>query len=287
MPSSRPAPSALPDPASPPTDPEHPHRLYERAVQCAEAEVDFLTERFRRLRGREARLLREDFCGTAAVCCEWVRRHADNRAVGLDLDGAVLAWATANNLALLSPAARLRLRLLQADVLTPPPHAPPDGPPDLVAAMNFSYWLFAERAKLRAYFAAVHGALAADGVLFLDAYGGYDAFREIVEERAIEDDAGSFTYRWEQASYNPISGMMDCHIHFMLPDGRELPRAFSYRWRLWTLPEIRELLEEAGFGRVTVYWQGWTDDDEADGCFEPAERADADAGWICYLTAEK
>jgi hypothetical protein len=153
--------------------------------------------------------------------------------------------------------------------------------------MNFSYWLFTERAELRDYFAAVHRALAADGVFFLDAYGGYDAFREIIEERTVEDDAGTFTYRWEQASYDPITGLMDCHIHFALPDGSALDRAFSYRWRLWTLPEIRELLAEAGFGRITVYWQGWTEDGEPDGLFEPAEHADADAGWICYLSAEK
>jgi hypothetical protein len=282
MPPSRPAAVARAHPASPP-HPEHPHRLYERAVQCPEAEVDFLTEHFRRLRGRDARLLREDFCGTAAVCCEWVRRHAANRALGLDLDATVLAWADTHNLALLAPAERARLRLVHADVLAPPP----DEPPDLVAAMNFSYWLFAERARLKAYFVAVQRALAADGVFFLDAYGGYDAFREIVEERAVEDAQGSFTYRWEQASYDPISGMMDCHIHFALPDGQAIERAFSYRWRLWTLPEIRELLLEAGFRRVIVYWQGWTDDGEADGRFEPAEHADADAGWICYLTAEK
>jgi SAM-dependent methyltransferase len=260
-----------------------PHRLYERAVQCPEAEVDFLSERFRWLRGREARSLREDFCGTAAVCCEWVRRHGDNAAIGLDLDAAVLSWAATHNLSALRAHDRDRVRLLQADVL-----APPSSPaPDLVAAMNFSYWLFRTRAELRAYFASVRDSLAADGVFFLDAYGGYDAFREIVEERAVEDDEGSFTYRWEQARYDPITGLMDCHIHFELPDGSALQRAFSYRWRLWTLPEIRELLAEAGFRRVIVYWQGWSEDGEPDGDFQPADHADADAGWICYLTAEK
>jgi hypothetical protein len=64
-------------------------------------------------------------------------------------------------------------------------------------------------------------------------------------------------------------------------------RAFSYNWRLWTLPEIRELLGEAGFSRVIVYWQG-TDEEtgEPDGIFKPATVGDADPGWICYLTAE-
>ncbi|WP_296897405.1 trans-aconitate 2-methyltransferase [Thiohalocapsa sp.] len=260
-----------------------PHRLYERAVQCPEAEVDFLTERFRRLRGRDARRLREDFCGTAAVCCEWIRRHPQNTALGLDLNSDVLAWAERHNRAPLPTEAQTRLSLVQADVRA----APAGAAPDLVAAMNFSYWLLRERAALRGYFQAVHQALAADGVFFLDAYGGYDAFREIIEERAVEDDEGAFTYRWEQASYDPISGAMHFHIDFAFPDGSELPRAFSYHWRLWTLPEIRELLAEAGFRRVIVYWQGWTEDGEPDGDFRPAERADADAGWICYLSAEK
>ncbi len=260
-----------------------PRRLYERSVQCPEAEVDFLTGRYRELRHRDARHLREDFCGSAAVCCEWVRRHPDNTALGLDLDPTVLAWAQRHNLPALAADQRRRVRLWQADVRTPPAA----GHLDLVAAMNFSYWLFRERGQLRDYFRTVRRALAADGVLFLDAYGGYDAFREIVEERMVEDHAGSFTYRWEQASYNPIDGAMDCHIHFAFPDGSELQRAFSYRWRLWTLPEIRELLAEAGFGHVTVYWQGWDTEGEPDGRFEPAEQAAADAGWICYISAEQ
>jgi len=32
-----------------------------------------------------------------------------------------------------------------------------------------------------------------------------------------------------------------------------LDRAFSYYWRMWTLPELQELLQEAGFVKVTVY----------------------------------
>jgi hypothetical protein len=257
------------------------HRLYERAVQCAEAEVDFFDQRFRLLRGRPARRLREDFCGTAAVCCEWVNRHRQNRAVGIDIDADVLDWGWRHNLAKLSPGAARRVELRRGNVLEADPERY-----DIVAAMNFSYWLFRDRATLRQYFCQVRTALADDGVFFLDAYGGYDAFREILEEREIDDADGCFTYGWEQVSYNPISGEMTCHIHFSFADGSQLPRAFSYQWRLWTLPEIRELLAEAGFGRVVCYWQGWDAEGEADGIFEPTDRADADAGWICYISAE-
>ncbi|MGB5832120.1 MAG: class I SAM-dependent methyltransferase, partial [Thiohalocapsa sp.] len=222
-----------------------PHRLYERAVQCAEAEVDFFEQRFRILRGRPARRLREDFCGTAAVCCEWVGRHRRNEAVGVDINADVLAWCRDNNLTRLAANAARRVTLRDGDVL-----AAAEDQPDIVAAMNFSYWLFRDRRLLLQYFERVRDALVEDGVFFLDAYGGYDAFREIIEEREINDQEGRFTYGWEQASYDPITGEMTRHIHFAFPDGSRLERAFSYTWRLWTLPEIRELLAEAGFNQV-------------------------------------
>ena len=255
------------------------HALYEAAVQCVEAEIDFVDDEFMRLRGRRARYLREDFCGTGNTSCEWVRRRNDNYATGVDLDEEVLGWGQANHVAALTPAQRKRIALVHDDVLEA--NTPLQ---DIVLAMNFSYWLLKERRLLRRYFRRVLDALNDDGIFFLDCYGGYDAFRELKEKTEHDD----FTYVWDQASYNPVDGNLLCHIHFHFPDGSKLKRAFSYEWRLWTLPEIREILAEAGFRRTTVYWQGW-DEDEQDGSgeFLPVTRADADAGWICYITAEK
>ncbi|WP_295445184.1 class I SAM-dependent methyltransferase [uncultured Thiodictyon sp.] len=142
------------------------HHLYERAVQSPRAEVDFIDQTYRKLRGRSARWLREDFCGTAAVGCEWVRRRPTNRAVGVDRDPEVLDWAQRNNLATLSADQRARIQLLEQDVATPASR-----PLDLVLALNFSYWLLTDRAALRAYFAQVRTALAPDGAFLLDAYG--------------------------------------------------------------------------------------------------------------------
>ena len=63
---------------------------------------------------------------------------------------------------------------------------------------------------------------------------------------------------------------MLCHIHFSFPDGSKIKKAFTYDWRLWTLPEIRELLLEAGFQRATVYWEGTNEEtEEGDGEFTP------------------
>jgi hypothetical protein len=121
----------------------------------------------------------------------------------------------------------------------------------------------------------------------MDAYGGYDSYKEIEEEREIEDGDTTFTYIWEQEKYDPISGNLICHIHFEFEDGSRMERAFSYDWRFWSLPEIHELLNEAGFSKVTFYWQGFDENDEPDGIFLPVTKGEADAGWICYITAEK
>ncbi|MCP3867462.1 MAG: class I SAM-dependent methyltransferase [Gammaproteobacteria bacterium] len=257
------------------------HKLYEYSVQYAESEIDFVDDTYKSLRGRRAKLLREDFCGTANVSCEWVRRRRTNRGIGVDLDSEVLSWGRDNNLSQLTAGQRKRLELICGDVLDSRTDSP-----DIVSAMNFSYWLFKDREQLVRYFTHVRQSLADDGVMFLDAYGGYDSFRDIIEEREI-DDNGGFTYIWEQEKYDPIDNGLLCHIHFEFPDGSRLDKAFSYDWRLWTLPEVRELLEQAGFRNVTFYWQGWDEDEEADGIFKPVMEGTSDAGWICYITAEK
>jgi SAM-dependent methyltransferase len=255
------------------------HVLYEAAVQCVESEIDFVDKEFQVLRQRQARYLREDFCGTANTSCEWVRRRPGNYATGVDLDAEVLAWGEAHHVQSLKPKQRERIALLEDDVM----HAT-TALQDIVLAMNFSYWLLKERDLLRRYFKRVRDSLVDDGVFFLDCYGGYDAFRVLSEKTKHKN----FTYVWEQAAYNPVNGDMRCHIHFRMADGSRLRQAFSYEWRLWTLPELREILAEAGFSRSVVYWQGW-DEEQEDGTgeFEVVETADADAGWIAYIAAVK
>ena len=253
------------------------HALYQEAVQCVESEIDFVDETFLRLRGRKAKVLREDFCGTANTSCEWVRRRADNHAIAVDVDPEVLQWSRNHNVAALGAAAG-RITLLKGDLLRVR-----SGPVDAVLAHNFSYWIIKDRKLLRRYFRRVRESLVPGGLFFLDAYGGSDAHRELRERT----ENRGFTYIWEQAAFNPINHDLLCHIHFKFPDGSRIRRAFSYAWRLWSVPEIREVLSEAGFTRSTVYWQG-TDEKsgEGDGVFEPTEQGEADPSWLVYLVAE-
>ncbi len=262
------------------------HILYEKAVQCVEAEIDFVDKTFRKLTGRHAVLLREDFCGTANTSCEWVRRRPENRAVGVDLDEEVLAWGMKHHVRTLSPEERSRISLVQADVRTP---GRLGTGVDCVLAMNFSFWIFKKREELLGYFKSVYKCLKADGVMFLDFFGGFEAQQVLSEKKKCP----GYTYIWEHAAHNPITGDLLCHIHFAFPDGTRMNKAFTYDWRLWTLPEVRELLEEAGFGRVTVYWEGDEKDEhgnatgEGNGKFAPSTKGEVCAGWIAYLSAEK
>ena len=254
------------------------HELYEQSVQNVEGEIEFLQTTFGSLRGRKATSFREDFCGTAAASCEWVRQGPDFEAIGVDIDAAVLDWGRRNRVSRLPPEGQARVRLLESNVLTA------ETPPvDVIAALNFSYWIFEERATMLRYLRRCRDALKDDGILFLDIFGGPESFEETKEKTKYDD----FTYVWHQAKFHPVTNHMRCHIHFRFPDGSRIRKAFTYEWRLYTAPELRDLLLEAGFGRVTVYWEGEDDDGEGNGIFTPEAKGEADLAWIAYIVAEK
>jgi hypothetical protein len=253
------------------------YKLYELSVQSADADIDFIDDTFLALKKRKAARLREDFCGTANNSCAWVRRRPANHALAVDHDPLVLEWGRKHHIAGLTKEQAKRIRLLDQDVLRVAPETM-----DMVLALNFSYWVFRERRTMMRYFCRVHATLAADGIFFLDAFGGYEAFQEMRESTRH----GRFTYIWDQSSYDPITGDYLCKIHYKFNDGSMLREAFVYHWRLWTLPELIEMLTEAGF-RVTVYWEGTAPDGGGTGVFKPATNGEADACWIAYLAAEK
>ncbi|MEE8153568.1 MAG: class I SAM-dependent methyltransferase [Phycisphaerales bacterium] len=255
------------------------HELYELSVQDTEAECEFIDQVWKERRKRLARHLREDFCGTAATSIEWVKLRKDNTAIGVDIDLTVLKWREARLPDHLDPEQRKRLTLRQGDVRTVrTPRV------ECVLAMNFSYYLFKTREALRTYFEHVRSSLVDDGLFVLDAYGGSESFEELEEDRKVK----GFTYVWDQHAYNPITGDALNYIHFRFPDGSQIKKAFEYDWRLWTLPELQELLTEARFAKVTVYWEGTDEEtEEGDGEFKPATVGEPCEGWIAYLVAEK
>lgn len=255
--------------------------LYEHAVQTPEHEIALVERAYARLRGRRPRVLREDFCGTALVACEWARRRRGNRAVGVDIDAAVLAQARRRNLARLNDEQRRRVVLLRRDVRHPGREG---SGADVVVALNFSYWVFHTRDALRGYFASVRRSLGPAGVFILDHFGGWAATREQEERTRYH----RYTYVWDQHRFNPLTARMLCYIHFEFRDGSALRRAFRYDWRVWTLPETVELLREAGFDRVGVLWEGTDRRGRGNGVFRPAsDHPEACESFVAYLVAAR
>jgi len=251
------------------------HWLYEQSVQNVEVEVKFIDRVFRREFGRAASFIREDFCGTALLCSEWVKRRRSNTALGVDYDGPTLDWGRVNNLAPLAERA-LAVTLIQDDVRkVTTPRA------EVLAATNFSWWGFKTRAELKEYFTISRQSLQDEGMLLLDIYGGPEAQIPQIEERDVE----GFDYLWDQDDFNPITGDVRCYIHFRFPDGSRLDNAFSYDWRLWSLPETCDLLEECGYRKVVVYWEGTNNEGEPNGKFNPDRKGDLAPAWVSYIIA--
>ncbi|HEY2773295.1 MAG TPA: class I SAM-dependent methyltransferase [Candidatus Binatia bacterium] len=253
--------------------------LYIRAVQSPDVEVSFFDRTFRRHYGRRPTTLREDFCGTAAVCYEWVRSSPARRAIGVDIDGEPLAWGAQRFGAELKNGQGSRIRLVHGDVRTTRSKS------EVIAAQNFSYFCFETREALGTYFRHVRRCLDDEGMLVMDVLGGSEV---IEDDREEETRFGRFRYVWEHRDFDPVSHHCSYAIHFRFRDGSELRNAFRYEWRLWSLPELRELLAEAGFSSSEVYWEA-TDrkTGEGNGIYRKRDRGDADPAWVVYLVGWK
>ena len=251
------------------------HDLYQRAVQEPEADIRLIDRIYKRRFGRKPRRLREDFCGTAHLAAAWVEKRDKNRAWGIDLDRATLDWGREHNLSRLSSDQAARIKLIEGDVLDIGCE-----PVDVTCAFNFSYCVFQTRAELARYFRQARSTLRSEGLFFLDLYGGPEAHQRQEEERDVDD----FVYIWDQHRFDPISHRVTNFIHFEFRDGSRLKRAFRYDWRLWTIPEIRELLLEAGFAKAEVYWEG-TDAKTGEGndVYTLRETAPDDPAWVSYI----
>ena len=264
---------------------DDPFALYEASVLSVDFDLDLIERVYHAARGRNFTKLREDFCGTAALACAWVLRKPTHTAIGVDNDPRVLAWARRHHLARMRGAAD-RVTLARHDV-----RRVTQSPVDVIVALNFSYWVFHERDELRRYFASARRSLRKGGMLVVNAFGGTESIDVLEERRRIPASQGpdglripGFTYVWEHEAFNPVDHRIRCAIHFRLASGRWMRRAFRYDWRLWTLPEIREVMREAGFLDAHVYAQGWDEARNAgDGRFRRTQSFENQAGWLAYV----
>lgn len=272
-----------------PGSPER-HALYEASVQSVDDSLAFVLQAAKDRQQDAPRHLCEDFCGTARLAAAWTASGPDRQADGVDLSESTLDWGRRHHLAPLSAEEQSRIQLHLGNVLdasTPPA--------DVLVAFNFSYFTFRDRGTLARYFRSARSRLKPGGLFILDFYGGYASFQDVRERRTVSgrrDASGrkipAFTYEWEQTDFNAVNHHLTCYIHFDLGRrGGRLRKAFRYDWRLWTLPELRELLDEAGFRQPTVYTHGWDKDGESDDRYRPVTSFDNEESWLAYLVASR
>jgi len=252
--------------------------LYQQAVQNPATDIEIITARFRELRGRDPLVLREDFAGTALLSTEWAKGAEGRRAIAVDIDGAALEWGREHNLLPAGDEVASRVELVKADVrevggITA----------DVVSAMNFSFNALTTRPDLLRYLSGVRTAIGSDGMLILEMYGGTEAIVAAAEER----EGDGFTYHWEQEAYNPLTGRTRCHIGFAFPDGSDLKRAFSYEWRLWSLPEVRDCLAESGFSHISIFWEQVDEEGAGTGEYIETNEEENQETWLVYIVAAR
>ncbi len=258
-------------------------RLYEKSVQTPDHEVEFFEQAYREAYKGKPYVLREDFCGTFAICCRWVHSHQRRTATAVDLCSETLQWGKDHNLKKLNAKQKDRVRILKQDVRKKNrPRA------DVLAAQNFSFWIFKTRKEVVDYFKIARANLKSKGILVMDMMGGGECYEEnLVDKRTIVKGKNGFQYQWKQESFNPVTADAKFSISFKFSDGSRLKRAFEYEWRFWTIPEVREMLKEAGFRESHVYWEQEDEDGEDSGEWERGENAPSNPSWICYIVAVK
>ncbi len=260
-----------------------PHALYEKSVQSPDFDLPFFAEYFENYTGRPLRLLREDFCGTAALSAYFVTQHPENHAIGVDLDWPTLNWGIKHHVSLLPVDQQNRLTLIHGNVLDP--HS---SQVQLAVALNFSYMIFKDRPTLRQYFKRAKESLQPGGMYILDIWGGSESQVLQEEPRDIdnpEDDGiGDFTFIWDQDAFDPTTYFCTMRMHFTFQDDSEMRNAFVYDWRMWTMPEVMELMNEAGFRDVHFLWEGTNrKTNEGTGTYHRVEKGEADLAWVTYI----
>lgn len=253
------------------------HKLYELSVQCHETDIDFIADEFKKFRGRVPFSLREDFGGTAAMACDWVKQSKEHKAWGIDFDQEPITYGKEVHYAKLNDDEKKRMTYIEGNVLDDYAFKS-----DVVVAFNFSYFIFKKRKQLLNYFKKVRDGLDDDGAFFIDLFGGTECRQELIEETEHDDHS----YFWDCDSYNPMTGEVLYYIHFE-KNGVKYEKAFTYDWRHWGLAELRDILEDAGFSKVITYWEGDDDDGSGDGHFHESEKEENCESWVTYMCALK
>ena len=254
------------------------YRLYEASVQNPEADINFINKVYSAEFKKSPLSLREDFCGTGKLACEWVKQSNKHTSHGIDLDLEPITYGVDHHYFTLSEEEQERVKYIKGNVLDPHVfHC------DVVVAFNFSYFFFKERNDLLSYFKSVRRSFkTSKGAFFIDLFGGTEARKESLESIRHK----GHTYFWECEKYNPLTAECFYSIHFKdHKSGIMYKRVFTYDWRMWDNRELCDLLKDAGFSKVKMFWEGVDRDGTGNGVFKESTKADNCESWVTYICA--
>ena len=258
---------------------ERKYKLYEDSVQNPLSDVDFINDKYKQLRGRMPLSLREDFSGTGLFAYQWVKQSAKHKAWAIDLRREPQEYGKKHHYGKLQEQEKERMVYICGNVLDEHSFKT-----DVVIAFNFSYFIFKERRKLLNYANAVLQGLSKDGAFIIDIFGGTECFQELEEETEFDNHS----YFWDCNKYNPITQEVLYHIHFNDKKKNILYKeVFSYDWRHWGVREVEEILQDAGFSDVRIYWEGEGEDGEGDGEFYESREEENCDSWVAYIVGLK
>lgn len=255
------------------------YHYYLKSVQSPKDDVEFYEKAYHHFNaGKIPVSLREDFCAAFANSCAWVEMDDVKHAFALDIDPEPLDYGRDNYMAKLTADEQERMHVKEMDVLAD------DAPEaDIIAATNFSYFFFKKRQELLHYLTQCHKKLNKGGVMIMDIFGGSDCYEANEHETEYDD----YSYFWDQNELNPITNEVTFAIHFKRKGEKKRVNVFTYDWRFWSIAEVRDILEEAGFSQSVVYWEGTDEDGEGNGEFEISTSGEECESWIAYIVGKK
>ncbi len=248
------------------------HDLYEICVQSPDHLVRFLTA----VHGSSPRVLGEDFAGTGALSKLWTSTIAGGVAFAVDHDAITLQRAQAPGVTSIVGDVR--------DATNAQDHAC-----DVIFVGNFSIGELHTRSELLDYLRHVRARMQQGGVFVCDTYGGDNAFHiGDVHRTHFAPDGKRIRYTWQQRKTDPLTGMVENALHFRVDDGgmieQEFNDAFVYRWRLWSVPELRDAMAEAGFVSTEVYADlAEALDDDGNAHVRPVQAEELDDSFIVCI----
>ena len=97
---------------------EQKYDFYERSVQNAEGEVEFMRTEYKRFYGHSAFVFREDFCGTGAMSCNWAEQDKNCEAYAVDLDPEPIKMGHVRHFSKLDKSQQKRVHYMQKNVMS-------------------------------------------------------------------------------------------------------------------------------------------------------------------------